>query len=132
MAKITVAGNAVVITANTKLEEIKMLEKVNPKALTLYGGDDGKEPIFTIGTGAAGSVNKYGIVFSGETNDEEKFATATLLFNRSGDEEIKAAVADKLFGIIMNLNKLEATLTAAVEEITAAKAETENCITVVQ
>ena len=36
MAKITIAGDAVVITSTQKLEDIKLLEKYRPKALCLY------------------------------------------------------------------------------------------------
>lgn len=42
MAKITIAGDAVVITSSLKLDDIKTIAKYRPKALTLMGGDDGQ------------------------------------------------------------------------------------------
>ena len=50
MAKIVIAGDAVVVKSELKLEDIKTIEKYNTKALTLMGGDEGKEPIFALGT----------------------------------------------------------------------------------
>ena len=44
MAKIVIAGDAVVITSALKLEDIKTIAKYNPKALTLMGGEDGRSP----------------------------------------------------------------------------------------
>lgn len=50
MAKIVIAGDAVVVTSAMKLEDIKTIEKYRPKELVLKGGEDGKEPIFGVGT----------------------------------------------------------------------------------
>ena len=44
MAKIVIAGDAVVVTSAMKLEDIKTIEKYRPKELVLKGGEDGKEP----------------------------------------------------------------------------------------
>mgnify|MGYP007102082194 CR=1 FL=1 len=43
MAKITIAGEAVIITSALKLEDIKKVQKYRPKELVLKGGEDGKE-----------------------------------------------------------------------------------------
>ena len=48
MAKITIAGDAAVVTSAMKLEDIKTIEKYRPKELVLKGGEDGKEPIFCL------------------------------------------------------------------------------------
>ena len=48
MAKIVIAGDAVIVTSTMKLEDIKTIAKYRPKALTLMGGEDGKEPIFAV------------------------------------------------------------------------------------
>ena len=42
MAKITIAGDAVVVTSALKLEDIKTIEKYRRNALVLKGGEDGK------------------------------------------------------------------------------------------
>ena len=41
MAKIVIAGDAVVVTSAMKLEDIKTIEKYRPKELVLKGGEDG-------------------------------------------------------------------------------------------
>mgnify|MGYP000937705903 CR=1 FL=1 len=61
MAKIVIAGDAVVVTSAMKLEDIKTIEKYRPKELVLKGGEDGKEPIFGVGTThGAGNINAVG------------------------------------------------------------------------
>ena len=60
MAKITIAGDAAVVTSAMKLEDIKTIEKYRPKELVLKGGEDGKEPIFAVGTtNGAGDVKDW-------------------------------------------------------------------------
>ena len=75
MAKITIAGDAAVVTSAMKLEDIKTIEKYRPKELVLKGGEDGKEPIFAVGTtNGAGNINAFGASFGAETRDDEKLA----------------------------------------------------------
>ena len=122
MAKITIAGEAVVITSALKREDIELLEKYRPDALILKGGEDGKKPIFRIATTTgAGDINKYGASFGGETHDEAKLATITMMSGVVG-EDIREAVAEKVGTAILNLNKLEATLPEVLDEISAEKA----------
>ena len=78
MAKIVIAGDAVVVTSAMKLEDIKTIEKYRPKELVLKGGEDGKEPIFGVGTThGAGSINAVGASFGSENLNklEEKLPT---------------------------------------------------------
>ena len=78
MAKVTVAGQAVVITSGVKLEDIKTIAKYRPDALVLKGGKDDKEEIFRVGvTEGKGSINQYGASFGQETRDEKKLAIIT-------------------------------------------------------
>ncbi len=133
MAKITIAGDAVVVTSSMKLEDIKTIGKYRPKALTLFGGEDGKEPIFAIcaTSNGPGKLNAVGAEFGRETHDEAKLATITMsLDGVTGD--IKEFVADKLGSAIMNLNALEAKLPAVLREIADQKAEVLGNITVAQ
>ncbi len=132
MAKITIAGDAVVVTSAMKLEDIKKIKKYRPDALVLKGGEDGKEPIFKLGvcTGA-GSLCKYGAEFGSETHDDEKKAVMTLICDcREGD--IKEAVADTIGAYVLNLNKLEETLPGVLEEIAAEKEKIMSNISVAQ
>lgn len=130
MSKVLIAGEAVVITSAMKLEELQIIKKYRPKALTLYGGEDGKEPIFVIDTTAgSGDINKYGAAFGSTSHDDAKLATITMCAaGITGD--VREWVADQIGGAIINLNKLEATLPAVLEEIAAEKADVLNNITV--
>lgn len=123
MAKITIAGNAVVVTSALKLEDIKTIAKYQPKALTLMGGEDGKEPIFAIGTTAPGkgSISSVGASFDREANDGSKLATITVV-DTVPDTNVKDWAADKLGAAIMALNALEAKLPEVLSTIAANKA----------
>lgn len=120
MATIKVIGDAVVIASALKTEELETIQKYNPDALTLKGGEDGKEPIFMVKTGI-GSINKYGISFSG-TDRVSKNAILTMVTNLPADEDIKEVIADKYGSALMKLNELEESLPAVIEEIKANKA----------
>lgn len=133
MAKITIAGDAVVITSSMKLEDLAKIKKYRPDALVLKGGEDGKEPIFcvSVSEGGSGSINKYGVEFTSETHDDAKLASVTMVGEGiTGD--IREVVADN-FGLpVLNLNKIEATLPAVLAEIDAEKASIMANITVAQ
>ena len=129
MAKIVIAGDAVVVTSAMKLEDIKTIEKYRPKELVLKGGEDGKEPIFGVGTThGAGNINAVGASFGSETRDDDKLACITLFL----DGVVKDWVADRLGAAIINLNKLEEKLPTVLEEIAAEKATVMSNITVAQ
>lgn len=124
MAKIKIAGDAAVVTSALKLSDIQTVEKYRPKALTLYGGEEGKTPLFVVGTTAkgSGSINEYGAVFNGESHDGEGFATLTVsILDRPKDVCVKDWIADKLGGAIINLNALEEQLPAVLTEIAEQK-----------
>lgn len=65
MAKITIAGDSIVITSSKTLEAIKDLEKYRPKALRLYERDEdgSKTEVFRVASGSTGVINGNGAVF---------------------------------------------------------------------
>lgn len=128
MAKVSVVGNAAVITSAMKLEDIKLLEKYRPEALMLMGGEDGKEPVFRVGTGG-GTINEYGVSFDGETRDDNKFATLTIVIET--DRDIKETLADHIGAAVMMLNKVEKTASEAVEAVRNERKEFMDSITVI-
>lgn len=130
MAKIVIAGDAVIITSALKLEDIKTIAKYRPKELVLKGGEDGKEPIFAVGvTNGPGNINEVGASFGRESHDDEKLAVITMVTDGvTGD--VKEWVADRIGGAIMNLNALEQKLPAVLEEISGQKAAVMDSITV--
>ena len=121
MAKITIAGKAIVVTSAFKLEDIKEIEKYRPEALILKGGEDGKEPIFRVCTSKTGNINQFGAEFDSETHDEDKKATITMIFRGCGEDDVKAAVMDTVGRYVLNLNKVEETLPAVLSEIKTEK-----------
>lgn len=130
MAKITVAGQAVVLTSSLKLEDIKTIKKYRPKALIVYGGDDGKELEFAISAGTVEDISKNGICFANETRDGG-YATITLTTSYAG-EDIKDYVADEIGTAFIHLQSLEDTLEPVIEEIEAQRAELKNSINIVE
>ena len=132
MAKIVIAGEAVVVTSAIKLEDLRKVAKYRPEALVLKGGEDGKEPIFRIGVcSGTGKINKYGAEFGAETHDDAKLATITLVTDAL-EGDIREAVAEAIGASILNLNKLEETIPAVLAEIDAEKAAILGNITVAQ
>ena len=118
MAKIVVAGDAVVVTSALKSEDIKTLEKYSPKALVLFGGEDGKDEIFRICTKACGCGNltRFGAEFNGING--EGFATLTLSnVGKPADIDVKEWVADNLGEALIKLNALEAAIPAALADV---------------
>jgi NTP pyrophosphatase (non-canonical NTP hydrolase) len=130
MARITVAGDAVVVTSAMSLENLKTIAKYRPKALTLMGGENNKEPVFAVGvTKGSGNINQFGASFGGESHDEQKLATITLAATGiTGD--VKDWIADNIGSAIISLNRLEADLPYVLEEIADEKATVLSNITV--
>ena len=134
MAKITIVGDAVVITSTQKLEDIKLLEKYRPKALCLYEtGENGKkEEVFKVGsTDGNGAISVYGASFGSTTHDDEKLATITMSLPRDVSDA-KQYVADAVGVSILNLNKVESQFAEALAEVVAEKAAVMENISIAQ
>lgn len=131
MAKVTIAGKALVVTSTLKLEELELIKKYRPKALILMGGEDGKEPIFAVTAvrGSVGSIGRMGVEF-GEEN-AEKLATMTLMAP-ADVKDMKEYVADKYGAALMNLAALEQSIPATVAAIAAEKAAIMENISIAQ
>lgn len=116
MAKTVVAGNALVVTSEMTLDALKMVKKYRPKALTLWGGKDGDDPLFTISTEGGAGINDFGATFKDEARDGSGLACITIGLEYTGDK-LKEYIADKFGGALMKLDKLEKTLPEVVDEI---------------
>jgi len=132
MAKILVAGDAVVITSDLSLEDLKTLKKYRSKELVLKGGEDGKEKVFAIDvTNGEGGINSFSASFAGESHDGKKLATITMALPKEYEGDVKEWVAERIGAAIIYLNKLEEQLPAVLEEIKAEKEAVLDNITVV-
>lgn len=119
--KLVVAGNAVVITSEVKLDDLVLIKRYRPEALILMGGKDGDEELFRIApVETTGTVNQYGITFADVARDGSGKATVTVPIEYKG-EEVKEWIADKFGGALMYLEKIEATLPGVVQEIASEK-----------
>lgn len=120
MATIKAFGEAVVVTSAMKMEDLELIKKYRPEALTLKGGEDGKQPIFAVGvTNGTGSMNVYGASFNGTALDGSGKAVLTMHLPKVAD--VKEWIADNLGAGFENLEKLEKTLPAVVTAITEAR-----------
>ena len=127
MAKTVIAGNAIVVTSTRKLKELEMVKKYRPRALTLWGGKDGDEPIFTISTEGTAGINEYGATFRDEARDGSGLACVTMELKYEG-EGLKEYIADKIGGALMNIAKLEESLPEVIREISSERAAVMNQI----
>ena len=133
MAKIVIAGEAVIVTSSLKLEDLELVSKYRPKALTLYGGEDGKEPLFKVAVGeGSGYINANGAVFGRTANDGSGLACITMFAAGIPAEEVEEWVQDQIGGAILLLNKLEAAIPAIIGEVAAENAAIRGSITVLQ
>lgn len=129
-ANIKIAGSACVIESEAKLEDIKLLEKFRPAALTLTEGKDShKEVVFAVGTTKGnGSINAFGASFGTATTADGK-ATITMMIPEGTDKPKEWAV-DKIGVAILQLNKVEEQFNGAVEEVKVEQQAVADCITV--
>ena len=129
MAKTKIFGDSVVITSSIKLADMKNVAKYAPKALTLMGGEDGKEELFKVmvGKAGAGSINAWGATFASSTRDAEGKATITMMIP-AAVEKAKEWIVEEFGGALMNLKALEDQLPAVIAKIAADKKAVEDSI----
>lgn len=130
MTKITIHGDALVLTSGLKLETLRKIKKYRPDAMILR--DKEKNPIFSIDVGSkAASANKNGIVFVSASHDENGYATYTeMIPTGMSSTEAENYAEDKFGAIILKMNVLEEALGASLTEIEAEIASVQAAITV--
>jgi hypothetical protein len=132
MAKITIVGDAAVVTSTLALEDIRTIKKYRPEALILMGGEDNKEPVFAVDyCEGHGSIGSYGVCFSGATRDEEQKAMLTIIVG-SDTPDVKEYVADKFGSALIHLNELEDILPGVLADIAERKERIMENISVAQ
>jgi len=116
MAKIKTAGGAAALVSDLKLEDIQLLEKYRPKALTLREGD---EEVFRVQTGEEGSISKFGVCFASATRDTAGLAEITRMIP-ADVTDVKEFAVDEFGPAVLLLNSVEAQ---AAEALTGVKEE---------
>lgn len=130
MANITIAGRCYIVTSKYSLADLEMVKKHRPKALKLFD-EEAREEIFAVDVGRD-DISKYGVSFSGVSNDEEKLATATLMIPQEVEaEEVREYVAGTVGGAITNLNCIEDRLQPVLDEIRSENQKVLDSITVI-
>lgn len=133
MAKVTINGNALVITSVKKLEDIKAVSKYAPEALTLYGVDDNGKKCedFKVGLGTGcGDINRFGVTFSDTTTNAQGLATVTIGICVVDGGDVKEYVADKFGASLRKLAQVEEQIAPALAVAKADKDAIMNDITV--
>lgn len=132
-AKLTATGNAAVLTSAIKLEDLKLIEKYKPEALTLTVRDDDnhKVPVFRAATtkNAYGSVNKNGVCFAQQA-DANGFAIVTMAMDFKNVADPKDELEDAFGSALARLNELEQALAGVTEEIGKERDAVREMITV--
>jgi len=128
MANITIAGSCFVITSKVPMADLELVKRHRPKALKIVD-EETKETLFAIGTGS-NSVTEYGINFGGVSNDEEKLATVTMPIPADA-EDATEYVTEKAGAAVINLNRIEAVIDEALEDIKVERKKVTDNITVV-
>lgn len=121
-AKIIIVGNTVHVVSSKKLEDVKLLAKYRPNALSLKEGTGATEReifhVFTDGRDG-GSIAPNGVIFSKATTKDGK-ALVTLTAP-DGTEDMKAWAEDEIGIAILLLKKVEAQFDNAIAEVKAEK-----------
>ena len=129
MARIIIAGDAVVVESAHTLEEMKKLEKHRPKALALFD-ENGKDELFrVVTTRGTGSIGQYGASFGSESKNGEKKAIITMALP-AGVTDAKAYIEETIGVAIINLNRVESQFEDALAAVEAEKAAVRENITV--
>lgn len=130
MARIIVAGDALVIESAHTMETLNTLEKHAPKALVLYE-EDGKTEAFKVGTtNGNGSISAYGASFNSVSRNGEEKAIITLSIP-NGVDDAEAYAEETVGTAIIKLNAVEAQFEAALADVAANKATIRSSITVI-
>ena len=124
MANVRILGDAVVLTSDLKLDDLKLVQKMRPKALSLFEEDESGKlvPYFKVGIGDGevrnSDVNDYGIIFRKASRDE---GLAQVTFKAPvGEGDIKEMVAEAIGTPLAHLITLENLIPDVLDEIHAA------------
>ena len=115
-----IVGQALVITLETKLDDLKRAAKYAPKAMYLFGEDDEGHPAVRFGVQVVnkpvtGSLNKYGATF-GSCN-ADGFAQITLPLQGVEAEKRRGTVIDLYGKAMFDLAEVETNVAAALETV---------------
>lgn len=106
MANIKVIGDAMVVTSAIKMEDIKLLQRLD--ADSLVARDKNDEPVYAVFTGDSGFMGDAGIRFTGA--DSNGFATVTILLPPASQTEREKFIKENYAMAITALQTMEELL----------------------
>lgn len=106
MANIKVIGDAMIVTSAIKMEDIKLLQRLDADGLIARDKDD--EPVYAVFTGDLGFMEDTGIRFTGA--DSNGFATVTILLPPASQTEREEFIKEKYAMAITALQTMEELL----------------------
>lgn len=115
MAKVKIMGGNYIIMSSIAAETLQRVKRFRPSALELVDPEMGT--VFKIDPDGPSNVSNHGICFGSVTNDDAKLATTAALPVPEGDGDVKERVLDVVGMVITMLNKVEAQITPALQEI---------------
>jgi len=121
MAKIKKVGQALVLTSAITAEEFDKVRKFKPEALELR--TEKGDVTFKVMLDESG-ISKYGVSFDSVNRDE--YLQLTMMTYADSKEDIIEGYAT----ILANVNKVEAQITSALDEVNALFASVEGSIEV--
>ena len=132
MAQVLISGNSLTIKSEATYEDLKLLAKYAPKALTLYD-EDGKKETFKVDVrDGVSNVGPCGICFGGASKDGSGKAALTMSIPEDIDtENILDYVEDTVGDAVSSLNIVEVGVTDALETVRARSEAVRANITIV-
>ena len=130
--KAIVNMNTLHVTSAYNMETLKKVAKFRPDALVLYKGEGkDKEPVCAICVGHSGSMSPNGVVFAQDNMIGERVALVSeQMPHVASADEAREYIRDRLGMLIVNGNKIEAQIEAALTEIAADEAAMNDAIVV--
>lgn len=130
--KLVVMTGAYSLTSELKVEDIALLKKYNPDALTIKDEEDNVK--FAVGySEGKPSIASFGVTFGSKSfTDGKATITETLPSTLDNADKAKEYIAEKFGAVIAYLKKLEESVPAAAAAIKEQKKALIDSITVAE
>ena len=126
MTTITIAGKVCVFTSGYTMDDLQKVANYKPDALSLK--DEKGNITFSLLPSVSGMINSNALAYCDVAPDGSGRACLTVGLPEGADA--KKAVASKYGPVIVNANKVECQIDAALTEVNAMLADVESQITI--
>lgn len=115
--KLSIVGDAYVLTSTLTVNEVALLKKCSPGELRVKD-EDGNDQFAVSYSEGRPCISKFGITFGGTTHDEDKFLTVTGMIP-AGTGDCREYLADLVAPAVAYLKLLEERIPTVAERIKA-------------